>query len=68
MTERFDWPALMTAGIRGLRLRPAEFWAMTPADLAFLLGHGDGKSPLDRNGLESLIRRFPDKAGNQNDK
>ena len=29
----FDWPGLMRAGICGLGLRPAEFWALTPAEL-----------------------------------
>lgn len=51
----------MTAGMRGLGLRPAEFWALTPAELAFLLGHGDGRLPMDRAGLETLAARFPDK-------
>jgi uncharacterized phage protein (TIGR02216 family) len=55
-----DWPGLMRAGMRGLGLRPAEFWALTPAELAFLLGHGDGRMPMDRAGLEALIARFPD--------
>ncbi|WP_339645812.1 phage tail assembly chaperone, partial [Jannaschia helgolandensis] len=45
--EAFDWPALMAAGLRGLGLKPAEFWALTPAELAFLLGHGDGRLPMD---------------------
>lgn len=58
---RFDWPALMAVGLRGLGLKPAEFWALTPAELAFLLGHGDGRLPMDRAGLDALAARFPDK-------
>lgn len=61
MTDRFDWPGLMTAGMQGLGLRPTEFWALTPAELAFLLGHGDGRLGLDRASLETLIARFPDR-------
>ncbi|SDZ30844.1 phage conserved hypothetical protein [Jannaschia faecimaris] len=55
-----DWPALMAAGLRRLGLKPAEFWALTPAELAFLLGHGDGRLPMDRAGLDALAARFPD--------
>ncbi|WGH78361.1 rcc01693 family protein [Jannaschia ovalis] len=61
MSERFDWPVLMQAGMRGLGLRPADFWALTPAELAFLLGQGSGRMPMDRTGLEELAARFPDR-------
>ena len=64
--EAFDWPALMAAGLRGLGLKPAEFWALTPAELAFLLGHGDGRLPMDRAGLDALAARFPDKVETRN--
>ncbi|CTQ34235.1 rcc01693 family protein [Jannaschia rubra] len=62
MTERLDWPGLMAAGMRHLGLRPAEFWSLTPAELAFLLGQGDGRLPMDRAGLDALAARFPDKS------
>jgi len=55
-----DWPGLMRAGLQGLRLRPAEFWALTPAELFMMLGLDEGAGPLDRAGLETLIARFPD--------
>ncbi|SFI38430.1 rcc01693 family protein [Jannaschia pohangensis] len=61
MNDRFDWPGLMAAGMRGLGLRPEDFWALTPAELAFLLGQGDGRLPMDRNALDELAARFPDK-------
>lgn len=61
MTDRFDWPALMAAGLRGLGLRPAEFWALTPAELAFLLGQDGGRPAMDRAALEALAARFPDR-------
>lgn len=57
----FDWPALMHAGMRGLGLRPAEFWALSPAELAFLLGHGAGAPPLTRARLSELAQAYPDK-------
>ncbi|MBO9396823.1 phage tail assembly chaperone [Shimia sp. R9_2] len=58
---RFDWPALMRAGIGGLRLTPADFWALTPAELSLLLGEGRGQSALTRAGFDALLRAYPDK-------
>lgn len=60
MADRFDWPALMRAGIKGLGLRPAEFWALTPVELMLMLGGGSGAAPLSRSRLEELARAFPD--------
>ena len=60
MRERFDWIALMTAGVRGLGLRPAEFWTLTPAELAFMLGEHDGRHAMTRSTLDALAARFPD--------
>ena len=60
-----DWPALMAAGMRELGLKPVEFWALTPAELAFLLGRGDGSSPMDRAALDALSARFPDRKDGQ---
>ncbi|WP_120500963.1 rcc01693 family protein [Roseovarius sp. EL26] len=57
----FDWPVLMQAGLRGLRLSPAEFWALTPAELQLMLGAGDGAAPLRRAGLDALLQRYPDR-------
>ncbi len=59
--SKFDWPALMRAGMRGLGLRPAEFWALTPAELRMLLGEAAGTPPLKRGRLEDLLRAYPDK-------
>ena len=55
-----DWPALMRAGMRGLGLRPAEFWALTPAELELMLGQPAGVAPLGRGRLGELMRDFPD--------
>lgn len=55
-----DWPGLMRAGLRELRLKPAEFWALTPAELWLMLGAGSGAAPLARADLEALAARFPD--------
>lgn len=57
--NRFDWPALMRAGA-DLGFRPVEFWALTPAELTFLLGRDGGEAPLSRGRLEELAAAFPD--------
>ncbi len=67
MSGRFDWPALMRAGMHGLGLRPAEFWALTPVELRLLLGERQGVQPMARAGLEALLRAFPDRQGRMND-
>ncbi len=57
----FDWPGLMRAGMQGLGLKPAEFWALTPAELLLMLGDSPSSAPMGRAGLEALAARFPDK-------
>lgn len=58
--SRIDWPGLMRAGIRGAGLRPAEFWALTPAELMMVLGIEPGTAPMSRTRLEALAARYPD--------
>lgn len=60
MKDGFDWPALMRAGMRGLGLRPDQFWALTPAELLFLLGTSSADAPLTRARLDELAAAFPD--------
>ena len=55
-----DWPALMTLGLSHLRLRPAEFWALTPAELQIMLGDPGRDAPLLSDGLEALMAAWPD--------
>ncbi|SDW48786.1 rcc01693 family protein [Roseicitreum antarcticum] len=57
---RFDWAALMRAGLRDLRLTPAQFWALTPMELRMMLGLDAGTAPLTRARLEELAAAFPD--------
>ena len=67
--SRFDWPSLMRAGMRGLGLRPTEFWALTPAELHLLLGRGDRAAPLQRDGLDALMATYPDvQKGSEHDR
>lgn len=57
----FDWPGLMRAGLHGLGLRPAEFWALTPAELRLMLGVGGDGAAMGRARLEELAAAFPDR-------
>ncbi len=55
-----NWPDLMRAGFTRLRLQPAEFWALTPAELMMMLGQGAGNAPMGRARLADLLRAYPD--------
>lgn len=66
--SRFDWPALMRLGLRGLGLRPAEFWALTPAELMLMLGLDAGAAPpMGRARLLELAAAYPDVGKEKND-
>ncbi|MEL7253802.1 MAG: rcc01693 family protein [Pseudomonadota bacterium] len=62
-----DWPGLMRAGVRGAGLKPAEFWALTPAELELMLGKPAGIAPLTRAGLDDLMRAYPDQVEDAKD-
>lgn len=65
--SRFDWPGLVHAGLHGLRLTPAQFWALTPVELQIMLGVNPGNAPMDRGRLDQLQRSFPDRSKELND-
>lgn len=65
----FDWPALMRAGMVGLRLSPEAFWRLTPAELALMLGQGGGAAaPLNRAGLAALQAAYPDNSESEGER
>ncbi len=69
MSDGLDWPGLMRAGLQRLRLRPDQFWALTPAELALLLGtQGAGAQPMGRARLDALRARFPDGAPGESER
>lgn len=55
-----DWPRLMFAGLYALRLKPSEFWALTPAELQIMLGQTEASAPMGRSRLDELQDAFPD--------
>ncbi len=60
-----DWPGLMKVGmgpahLGGLGLAPGIFWALTPAELALMLGIESGSAGMTRNRLAELVARYPD--------
>ena len=59
---RIAWPGLMQLGLVQLRLPPAVFWDLTPAELMLMAGLSGGRPALTRAGLAGLLARFPDKA------
>ena len=55
-----DWDGLLRLGLHGLRLQPAQFWALTPIELLVMSGSQAREVPLSRTGLEALAAQFPD--------
>ena len=63
--QGLDWPGLMRVGMGpsaagGLGLRPAQFWALSPAELALMLGISSVRGAMTRDRLAQLSARFPD--------
>ncbi len=66
MSGGLDWPGLMRMGLGparlgGLGLTPAEFWALTPAELALMLGVEARGAAMTRDWLAELVARYPDR-------
>ena len=58
----FPWREAIGFGLGVLRLSPDAFWRMTPRELAHAIVavRGHVSMPIDRRGLDELMRRFPD--------
>lgn len=67
MSEGLDWGALLKAGVRGLKLTPDVFWALTPAELQMMLGADGADAPMLRDGLAALMAAYPDKTEEKQD-
>lgn len=56
-----DWPGLLRVGLGGLGLTPAQFWALTPAELWLMLGQAaPEEARMGRGQLERLMAQYPD--------
>ena len=55
-----DWHGLMRAGLGVLRLTPAQFWALTPAELQMMLGMSPREGPLLQARLDEMLAAYPD--------
>ena len=55
-----DWPAMLRLGLTQLRLRPDEFWRLTPVEFLLLAGREQGGTATTREALERLAGAFPD--------
>ena len=62
-----DWAGLMQTGLHQLRLKPSDFWALTPAELQIMLGATGANAPMGRPQLDALLRAFPDDVKDEND-
>jgi uncharacterized phage protein (TIGR02216 family) len=60
--QPFPWKAAIGFGLGVLKLPPEAFWRMTPRELAAAIEAVRGRTlaPLPRDGLEDLMRRYPD--------
>ena len=59
----FPWDEAMRFGLGTLRLGPAEFWGMTPRELAAAIEGAAGRGrrhPPDRTTMARLMAAFPD--------
>ena len=58
----FPWNEAMAFGFGVLWRSSAEFWAMTPRELASASRavFGAAREPVARSSLEALMRAFPD--------
>jgi uncharacterized phage protein (TIGR02216 family) len=59
--QPFPWDEAIGFGLGVLKLPPAEFWRMTPRELALAAKALNPQSgALDRAALTQLMQRFPD--------
>lgn len=66
--QAFDWAAMLRAAMQGLRLRPQDFWALTPIEFLMMLGlESGGAGALSRDRLAELSAKYPDIAANRSE-
>lgn len=61
MQDGLDWQGLLKLGLGNLQLKPDEFWALTPRELALMSGAENGSEfCLSRMGFDALYAQYPD--------
>lgn len=63
MSGTFDWQGLLRNAVTQARLKPDEFWELTPAELSLVLGLDAATPPLTRARLMELDRMYSAKKG-----
>jgi len=57
----FDWSSMMRIGLHQMRLKPDDFWGLTPLEFMIISGLEGRKSlMMTRADLIGLCTRFPD--------
>lgn len=57
----FPWKQAIGFGLGVLKLSPAQFWRMTPRELAYAIEAVRGSSaPMNRATMTELMKRYPD--------
>lgn len=61
------WSTLQRLALGKLRLKPDEFWALTPLEFLTMLGLEQGNGVLNRDRLSTLMHAYPDEEKEEND-
>lgn len=59
--KRLDWQGMLQIGLRDLRLKPFEFWALTPTEFALMAGLQAHDLPMTRGRLAGLEAELTNK-------
>jgi uncharacterized phage protein (TIGR02216 family) len=64
VNDGFPWRRLMGFGIGRLGMASADFWKLTPRELAAAIEAATGRGePLARTAFDALAARYPDTKG-----
>lgn len=66
--SKLDFEGLLRVALGELKLKPAEFWALTPYEFMIMTGRTASARPMIRAQLEALSRAFPDTEEKQDDR
>lgn len=55
-----DWAGLLKIALMHAKLKPDEFWALTPIEFRLMIGDDPDLAPLGRAQLDALMSAYPD--------